>query len=209
MFSMVDLKISNLRSVIHAFERVGVPVHMVSAPSDVAEASAVILPGVGAYGDGMQSLREQGLVEPLRRHAQQGKPLIGICLGMQLLAQESEEYGSNKGLGLIEGRVERLDAHGTDLRVPNMGWCDIKVTNTESRLFGDFKSDNPAFYFAHSYHLSCEVPADVVATLDYGKPVTAAIERNNIFGIQFHPENSQSNGLNLLATFCSHIQNGL
>jgi imidazole glycerol-phosphate synthase subunit HisH len=206
MLTMVDLKISNIQSVREAFQRVGAAIQIVSSPQDVERASAVILPGVGAFGDGMESLSDQQLIEPLRRHALTlNKPLLGVCLGMQLLAESSHEHGLHEGLGIIKGRTEKLEANQPGLRVPNMGWCDVTIQSPQSVLFAKHRTSDPIFYFAHSFHLHCADTQDVAATLDFGGEVTAAIEHGNIFGLQFHPEKSQSAGLEVLEAFCQHI----
>lgn len=205
MIAMIDMDMGNLQSVQEAFQRIGASVNVTDRAEDIVQADAVILPGVGAFGDGMASLHLKNLVEPLRLHAfEKKKPLLGICVGMQLLGDEGEEYGTHKGLGLIRGRVVRLSPAEEGCRVPNMGWCDVKFTKPESKLFGSFRGDE-AFYFAHSYHLECSDPADVAATIDYSGPLTAAIEHDNIFGVQFHPEKSQDAGLNVLASFIRYV----
>ncbi|HEY0833522.1 MAG TPA: imidazole glycerol phosphate synthase subunit HisH, partial [Azospirillum sp.] len=162
-------------------------------------------PGVGAFGDGMAALREKGLAEPLRRAAAAGTPLLGICLGMQLLAEESEEHGRHQGLGLIAGRAVRLTADQPGFRVPNMGWCDVAATRP-GVLFPDGYHPT-SFYFVHSFHVECRDPADVAATIDFsGRPVAAALEAGNVYGAQFHPEKSQDAGLGLLANFVALLR---
>lgn len=204
MFAMVDLKISNLQSVREAFRRVGAQIEMVSGPEDIERASAVILPGIGAFGDGIESLSDQGLIPTLRRHALEAKkPIFGICLGMQLVADQGEEYGLHQGLGLIRARTVRLPEK-PGMRTPNMGWCDVTIASTNNILFAQ-NMDGQPFYFAHSYYLDCADQQDVIATLDYGGPLTAAIKHENIFGIQFHPEKSQEAGLDLLESFTNYV----
>lgn len=188
MLTIVDIGLSNLGSVHQALNRVGASSMTARSGAELRAATAIILPGVGAFGDGMSALRTQGLVEPLRRHAGAGRPLLGICLGMQLLADESEEHGCHEGLGLIPGRVVRLAPDDPSLPVPNIGWCDIGET---------------PFYFAHSYHLVPDDPADGIAEIDYGGPVVVAARRGSVSGVQFHPEKSQDAGLQLLETFCA------
>jgi imidazole glycerol-phosphate synthase subunit HisH len=205
MIAMIDMDMGNLQSVREALQRIGASVKVTDRPEDVEQADAVILPGVGAFGDGMTSLHVKRLVEPLRLHAfEKKRPILGICIGMQLMADEGEEHGLHKGLGMIRGRVVRLNPTEEGCRVPNMGWCDVKFKNSESKLFGGFQQSE-AFYFAHSYHLQCSDSEDVAATIDYGSPLTAAIEHDNIFGVQFHPEKSQDAGLNVLASFIKYV----
>src|SRR5262249_37928165 len=152
--------------VLQAFRRVGAPpLRVTTDPADVTRADAVILPGVGAFGDGMAALRRHGLVDSVRRHALLRKPLIGICLGMQLLAEQSEEHGLHEGLSLVSGRVVRLKPTDPSCRVPNMGWCDVRAEKP-GVLFNGLPEET--FYFAHSFHLECADPADVAATLAYG-----------------------------------------
>jgi glutamine amidotransferase len=190
---MIDLGISNLRSVVEAFRRVGAEVEVTSECERVADASLLVLPGVGAFPDGMEALRSLELVEPVRAHVTgRERPLLGICLGMQLLADTSEEHGGAEGLGLVPGRVERL-AVERPLRVPNIGWCEVRSTGVDETW-----PERRAFYFAHSYHLLCEDVDDVAATLEYGGSITAAVRRGRVTGVQFHPEKSQTAGLELI-----------
>lgn len=204
MITLVDSGLCNLASVVCAFERVGVRSHATDKPEEILAASAVVLPGVGAFGDGMESLRARHLVEPLRRAAANGTPLLGICLGMQLLLEESEEHGRHTGLGLLPGRVVRLRADLPGFRVPNIGWCDATPSH-DGVLFPAGMASVP-FYFVHSYH--AEIPVDyVAATIDFsGRSVTAALKRDNIFGVQFHPEKSQDAGLDLLARWVEYLR---
>ena len=206
MLAMIDMKISNLYSVREAFRKIGSDVQVVSDPKVLQTANAIVLPGVGAFEDGMRSLREQELLQPLRQLVlQEKKPIFGICLGMQLLADESEEFGRHEGLGFVRGKVKRLTPTTRELRVPNMGWCDVVVTRHDGVLFSRRSESPPIFYFAHSYHLDCDEET-VAARIDFGDSVTAAIEKDHIFGIQFHPEKSQSSGLDLLASFSAHVE---
>lgn len=206
MLAMIDMDMGNLQSVRQAFERVGAPVQIVTRPEDIDGAIGVILPGVGAFGDGMASLRRKGLIDPLRRHAlDRKKPLLGICIGMQLLAERGEEHGSHTGLGFIRGAVRRLNPAVAGYRVPNMGWCDVEA-KAAGVLFRDVP-ERESFYFAHSYHVECADPHDVAASIEYGgRRVTAAVERGNLFGVQFHPEKSQDAGLGVLAAFVQHVR---
>lgn len=198
MIAVVDLGVSNVASVVRAFERVGGTVTVTTSGTDVDRAGAIVLPGVGAFRDGMQRLRDLGLVDAIRRAAlEQAKPVAGICLGMQLLADVSEEHGRHEGLGLLPGTVERLVPDRPEYRVPNIGWCDLEVRRPSPVVPSDL--DGRAAYFVHSFHLRCADPHDAVATIDYsGAPVVAAVERDNLLGVQFHPEKSQDVGLAVL-----------
>ena len=162
-------------------------------------AKAIILPGVGAFADGMKSLEKKDLVQPLIEKVGNGIPILGICLGMQLLADSSEEFGINKGLGLIEGNVVKLPKVD-NLPLPNMGWCDL-FNNKNSKITNKIY-DGDSFYFVHSYHLICAHSSTQTSFINYGThKVTAIVENKNIFGAQFHPEKSHDKGLNLLSNF--------
>jgi glutamine amidotransferase len=200
VIAMLDLGLGNLQSVRNAFRHVGVEAVETADPATVAAARALILPGVGAFGNGMASLREKGLVGPVLEHAAQGKPLLGICLGLQLLAELGEEHGLHEGLGLIPGRVVRIRPRDPDCRIPNIGWSPVHILD-RGGVFRDIP-DGADFYFVHAYHLECPDPALVSAAIDYGgQAVTAGVRKGNIHGVQFHPEKSQDNGLTLIANF--------
>jgi glutamine amidotransferase len=199
---IVDIGLSNIGSVRQALSRVGAESMTARSAGDLARADAVILPGVGAFGDGMAALRDQGLVEPLRAHAAAGRPLLGICLGMQLLASSSEEHGDHEGLGIVPGRVVRLSPSDPSLPVPNIGWCDIADVGDVADVSDVASQDgDEAYYFAHGYHLIPDDPADVAGVFDYGGPVTAIVRRGSVTGVQFHPEKSQDAGLEMLERF--------
>jgi len=196
---IVDLGISNVGSLVTAFDRLDAPSVLASRASDLHEVSAIVLPGVGAFADGMKSLRGAELVDPIRGAARDGIPILGVCLGMQLLARRSEEHGKHEGLGLVDGDVVRLEA-GNGERVPNIGWCDIHPVDS-ARLFAG-TSAGESFYFVHSYHLSCEEQGLAAATMSFGgQEIVIAVEKGNIFGLQFHPEKSQDAGLTVLERF--------
>lgn len=206
MLAVVDMKVGNLRSVLEALVLVGAPFRVVERPEDVDGADAIVVPGVGAFGDGIASLERQGLVPVIRQAVlERRKPILGICLGMQLLTAESEEHGSHQGLTLLPGRVVRLRPTRKDDRIPNMGWCDVRSMRSSSVLLGDHPPVK-TFYFAHSYHVECARAEDVAATLDYGGAITAVVERGHVFGVQFHPEKSQEAGLDLLERFVRHTR---
>ena len=204
MIGVIDLGISNIGSVLRAFQRVGSTPTLLNDARAVAAAQAIVLPGVGAFGDGMAALQSRGLAAPLQDAARAGKPILGFCLGMQLLADSSEEYGQHRGLGLIPGKVIRL-VPGAGERVPNIGWCDV-TARPGARLFRNTPAGTP-FYFVHSYHLQCADPGHVAATIAFGKtPVIVAVEHGNIFGLQCHPEKSQDAGLGVLDAFLNLVR---
>ena len=196
---IVDYGLGNLRSVAGAVERLGwTPV--VSEDADELErCDKLILPGVGAFGDGMRNLRARGLVEPLTRMATEEKrPVLGLCLGAQLLVSESQEFGTHEGLGWIDGRVRRIDP-GDGLRVPHVGWNELHQVG-ESLLFDDVP-DHALFYYVHSFVIEPRDRSVVKGETEYGRALTAVIERDNVYGTQFHPEKSQLEGLKLLGNF--------
>ncbi|MBI4770569.1 MAG: imidazole glycerol phosphate synthase subunit HisH, partial [Chloroflexi bacterium] len=188
MIALIDYGISNLRSVEKAFEHLGAPVTRTERPDDLRRAGRLILPGVGAFAAGMEGLRARGLVEPLRAAVRAGTPLLGICLGMQLLFEGSEEGQPVPGLGLLPGRVIRLQPAG-GLPVPHMGWnqlnADCGVRNGEWGLLHGV-AEGAYVYFVHSYVCLPANPGDVLATSDYGGPFASVVGRENTFGIQFH-----------------------
>lgn len=201
--TMIDYGGSNLRSVQKAFEAVGIAVDVTESPDEVGRARRLVLPGVGAFQAGMIGLKSRGLDEAIIRAVESGIPLLGICLGMQLLFDESEEMGLHAGLGLLPGRVVRFDGRKTppferELKVPHMGWNQIEHAGTHPLLDG-VPSGSHA-YFVHSYYCAPEA-ADTLATADYGVRFAAIAGRGHILGIQFHPEKSQAVGLRILANF--------
>jgi len=203
LIAVIDINISNIGSVMEAFQRIGLKTHLTSAAADVSKADAVILPGVGSFRDGMARLGELALIEPLRSAASAGKPIFGICLGMQLMAETGEEFGSHKGLGLLPGKVVRLPDEPS-VRVPNIGWCDVAPTR-QSVLFPESDSTR-AFYFVHSFHLAPSDPKVVSAVVKTGKSeIVAAIEHRNLSAVQFHPEKSQDAGLDLLSRLAAQV----
>jgi glutamine amidotransferase len=200
MVTIVDYGLGNLFSVAKAFESIGIPVRISADPKDLKDASHIVLPGVGAFPRGMQNLKSEGLLETLEEEVLgKKKPFLGICLGLQLLADKGYEYEESAGLGWIKGEVRILDVEQQGLKVPHIGWNDLSLKK-ESRLFKKIKSDAD-FYFVHSYQLHCADKKDVVATTIYGEEITAVIERENICAVQFHPEKSQDAGLTLLENF--------
>lgn len=200
MIAIVDYGIGNLRSVQKALEHVGAPARLVSSPAELEGAGAVVLPGVGAFGDGMRSLQSRGFVEPLCRIVEAGVPLLGICLGMQLLFEESEEMGYHRGLGLLPGRVRRFAG---DLKVPQIGWNQLSWRRPNPLQAGI--PDGAYAYFVHSYYVEPANPDDILATTDYGIAYASIVGREHLFGVQFHPEKSQAVGLRILRNFVEWV----
>lgn len=196
---VVDYGLGNLRSVAGAVERLGQEVVVTSDVGELERAERLILPGVGAFGDGMANLRRLGLVEPLTSLVEQGKPMLGICLGAQLMAEGSDEFGTHEGLGWIPGVVRRIRPIDPSLRVPHVGWNLVRKTGESTLLAGI--DEGAYFYFVHSYHLVCADRSLVKGECDYAEGIAAVIERGNVFGTQFHPEKSQLSGLTLLGNF--------
>jgi glutamine amidotransferase len=200
MIVIVDYGIGNLRSVQKALERVGATAVVTSDPAALDRAQGVVLPGVGAFGDGMDRLRQRGLVEPVLRQAEAGKPLLGICLGMQLLFDESEEMGHQEGLGLLPGRVVRFPEG--ELKVPHIGWNQLRLAEPRPEMaLLEGVEDGAYAYFVHSYYPAAGEPGDLLATTEYGIEFASVVGRGTIWGAQFHPEKSQDVGLRLLKNF--------
>jgi glutamine amidotransferase len=186
----------NLRSVEKALEKVGAGVTVTRDPDEVRRADAMVLPGVGAFGDAMDNLEQRGLVDVIREEARAGKPFLGICLGLDLIFEESDEHGLHKGLGLLQGRVELLP---TKLKIPHIGWNQISIEKKSPLLDG--VPDGSFFYFVHSYVVVPENESDILCTTDYGCRFVSGVERGNIAAFQFHPEKSSSLGLSILKNF--------
>ena len=204
---IIDVGIGNLRSVQKSFEHVGATPNITDDPAVVTQADAVVLPGVGAFGDSMDGLRSRGLDTAVLDVIERGLPFFGICVGLQLLFEESEEMGLHPGLGVLPGRIVRFP---TDLTVPHMGWNQIERRASHPLLTG--VPDGAFAYFAHSYHAVTSAAGDgaesiVVATTDYGGSFPSVVARDNVWAIQFHPEKSQKVGLRLLQNFVGRITN--
>ena len=213
--TIVDYGLGNLFSVSRAIERAGAAALITGDPAAIERATHLILPGVGAFLDGMAGLHQRELVEPLRRYGQSGRPLLGICLGMQLLFDLSEEFGRHEGLGLVPGQVRAIPATGTDgrpHRIPHVGWSELQAPPAR-RDWGDSLladvAPGTSVYFVHSFTAYPADPADRLADCDYdGRPISAAVARGRLTGCQFHPEKSGEAGLGILRRFVGNRPSG-
>ena len=203
MIAVVDYGMGNLRSMGKALEAVGGEVLVTADARDLRDAERIVLPGVGAFGEAIANLRATGLVEAMEEEVlRKGKPFLGVCVGMQLLARESVEHGRHTGLGWIEADVLPIELGGPEIRVPHTGWNALEVVGGSDGPLGRVRPGE-AFYFTHSFHV---VPADgalVAARCEHGRSLVAAVARDNILAVQFHPEKSQQAGLEFLADFLS------
>ena len=199
MIAIIDYGVGNLFSLEASFKKLGAKTVVTDDPEVILSADKIILPGVGAFGDAIDKLKKCGLDETVKRAAREGKHLMGICLGMQLLFEYSEEFGFHEGLGIIEGGIVPLkDDIPSTLKVPQIGWNALKITRP-SRIF-KYINDGDFVYFVHSFYgVNCD--KSLIATTEYGTTVTAAVESSNVFGCQFHPEKSGEVGLNILRAF--------
>ncbi len=194
---IIDYGVGNFRNVQKAFEAVGAVAEISDSPMVVDSADALVLPGVGAFGDAIANLRARHLDAPVLKAVQAGKPLLGICVGLQLLFEESEEMGQHVGLGILAGKIKRFPQ---GLTVPHMGWNQIEPVHNHFLLKGIAAGDFA--YFAHSYHAVMTNSADIIAQTNYGQLFPSIVGRDNVSAIQFHPEKSQQVGLRILQNFC-------
>lgn len=203
MIAIIDYGMGNLRSVQKGFEKVGYEAQVTSDPKLLGEAERIVLPGVGAFRDCIRNLEEGGFVEPILQAIQKGKPFLGICLGLQLLFTESEEFGRHQGLNVIPGRVARfpegMEQGGEQLKVPHMGWNQLAVKRPSPLFEGIEEGSN--LYFVHSYYVKPDDAAVVAATTEYGLEFCCSVWRDNVVATQFHPEKSQDRGLAMLKNF--------
>ncbi len=196
MIAIIDYGAGNLRNVSNAFDRLGIENTVTSDASLIRSADRVVLPGVGAFGDCVKTLLSKGLDRVIEDIISEGKPFLGICVGMQMLFEESEESPSVPGLGILKGKIRRIPETGS-VKIPHMGWNDIRC---RGRLFEGLP-ENPYMYFVHSYYLDAEDKSIVSAKTFYGTEIEAAVEKGNLFATQFHPEKSSSDGLKILSNF--------
>jgi glutamine amidotransferase len=203
--AIVDYQAGNLRNVQKAVERLKHRANIAQSGAALAGADAIILPGVGAFAHGMENLARAGFVDALRREVlENGKPVLGICLGMQLLGTRGFEGGNTPGLDLLRMSVQRFDAARCKARLPHNGWNSVTIRR-ETRLFKGVP-DGADFFFVHGYHVVCDDESIVAARCEYGYPFAAALERENVFATQFHPEKSQRYGVRVLENFLAYCQ---
>ncbi len=200
MIAIVDYGVGNLFSLSSSFKAIGADTVITGDEKEIAAADKILLPGVGAFADASEKLKASGLDNFLTSQAKSGKPIMGICLGMQLLFEKSHEYGTHRGLGLLEGEIVPIKGSVPEsLKIPHIGWNALHIVKKSPLL--KYTKENSFVYFVHSYYAEC--PDDsLVATTEYGKELTAIVRKGNVFGCQFHPEKSGDAGLSILRAFC-------
>jgi len=215
MIAIIDYGMGNLRSVEKGFLKVGVDVKVTNSAKDVINADGVVLPGVGAFKDCMRELTNLELIGAVVEAVKQGKPYLGICLGLQVLFSESQEFGRCRGLDILRGKVVKFDFGNQSLtpdpqplKVPHMGWNALNIKKDDNPLFAGIP-DKSYFYFVHSYYVAPEEASIISTTTDYGIEFTSSVRKDNIFAVQFHPEKSQAVGLQLLRNFGTIVRKGL
>ena len=202
--AIIDYDMGNVKSVSNALELLKVDHILTRDVEALSEADGLILPGVGAFGDGMKHLKDYNLLDPLKEEVlQKKKPFLGICVGMQLMADGGDEFGSHDGLGFVPGWVRLFEPKGKDYKIPHIGWNNLNIQKRDP-LFEDVEEPSD-YYFVHSYVFEAENDNDVSATCDYGKPFVAAVQKDNVMGVQFHPEKSQKNGISLIKNFVNFV----
>ena len=201
MIAIIDYGVGNLFSLKCSFESIGADICVTSDPNVIAKADRIILPGVGAFEDAAKKLRDSGLDKVIKKECAEGKPLLGICLGMQLLFERSFEYGEHEGLGLIKGSIRPIsDVIDADLKIPHIGWNALHFGENKDELF-KYLNEGDFVYFVHSYY-GADCAESVIATTEYSAELTAAVRNKNVCGVQFHPEKSEKVGLSILKAFC-------
>ena len=201
MIAIIDYGVGNLFSLKCSFESIGADICVTSDPEVIAKADRIILPGVGAFEDAAKKLRDSGLDKVIKKECADGKPLLGICLGMQLLFERSFEYGEHEGLGLIKGSIRPIsDVIDAELKIPHIGWNALHFGENKDELF-KYLNEGDFVYFVHSYY-GADCAESVIATTEYSAELTAAVRNKNVCGVQFHPEKSEKVGLSILKAFC-------
>ena len=201
MIAIIDYGVGNLFSLESSFNAIGKNVKVTSDPEEIKKSERIILPGVGAFEDAAKKLKSSGLSEPLLEEAKKGKPILGICLGMQLLFSKSFEFGEHEGLNLIPGAVRYIgEVIPAGLKIPQIGWNSLQLGMRDEGL-GIIKNPGEYVYFVHSYAAFCDEKY-ITSTTNYGADLTASVQNKNIYGVQFHPEKSGQAGLNILKAFC-------
>ena len=201
MIAIVDYGVGNLFSLMSSFNAIGVSAVVTGDEKQIKKADKIVLPGVGAFGDAVQKLRETKLDKVIINEVNDGKDLLGICLGMQLLFDKSYEYGEYAGLGLINGNIKTIaNVIPKEFKIPHIGWNSLSFTENKSKIF-KYINDGDFVYFVHSFY-GADCADSVIATTDYGSSLTAAVARDNVYGCQFHPEKSGEVGLKILKAFC-------
>jgi glutamine amidotransferase len=200
MIAVIDYGMGNLRSVEKALEVAGGRTKVTSSPGDIRAAAKIVFPGVGSFGAAMKELKKRGLIAPIKEAVASGKPFLGLCLGLQLLFEKSEEAPGVKGLGVLKGDVRRFRLKG--FKVPHMGWNSIKVKNQKSKVkILEKIPDGSYMYFVHSYYVRPKEKGVVLTTTDYGTNFVSGVAKDNVYGLQFHPEKSQASGLKIMENF--------
>lgn len=201
MIAIIDYDMGNVRSIFNAINYIGEDPILTADEELIEEATHIILPGVGSFGTGMAKLKERNLIAILNRQVtEKRKPFLGICLGLQLMAKSSDENGYHEGIGWFDAEVRKFDVSNCDLKIPHVGWNEIKV-NIPHPVLDEIEPGSDTFYFVHSYHLCTQIRDHVAATCDYGEEFVAVLINGNIIGTQFHPEKSQDNGIRMLVNF--------
>jgi len=195
--AVVNYNMGNIKSVENAFKKIGAEIKTTCNAEVVRNASAVVLPGVGAFRDAIGNLKSLNLVDIILETVLKGKPFLGICIGLQILFEYGMEGGRSKGLGVLKGRVEKIPQ---GVKIPHMGWNRVKILKKNSRIFEGIRDDE-SFYFVHSYHVICPDKAMIGSTTDYGIEIVSSVESQNLFAVQFHPEKSSTSGLKMLKNF--------
>ncbi len=203
MITVVDYGMGNLRSVAKALEKVGFNVKVSSDPQDIKDAKGIVVPGVGAFGDAIHNLDRFGLLDEVVKAVKEGKPYLGICLGLQILFEYGYEFGEHEGLGLLKGKVIRFE-NKEGYKVPHMGWNQVWIKQKEG-LFSDIK-EGEYFYFVHSFYAVPSEEKDIASITDYSVNFCSAVQKDNIWAVQFHPEKSQKAGLKLLENFKTFVE---